>query len=69
MPTTAATAIISSFGIMLSRFAALVVVRNARINSSSPAKKTNPPRAILIRCLSGKYGIAFSSFSNADGAR
>jgi len=49
MPTIAVVAIISSFGIMLSRFAVLVVVSNARINSSTPVKKTNPPMAILSR--------------------
>jgi hypothetical protein len=26
----------------------------------------NPPMAILSLCLSGKYGIVFASFSNAD---
>ena len=65
MPTTAAAAINSSFGIMVSRFAVLVVVRNARISSSTPVKKTNPPRAILSRCVNGKYGIASPSFTNA----
>jgi hypothetical protein len=60
MPTIAATATISSFCITLSRFTAFVVVRNAKINSMNPMNKTNPPRAILSRCLSEKYGIASS---------
>lgn len=66
MPTTAETAIISSFGSIVSRFTVFVVVKNARISRSSPRKRMNPPMAILSLCLSGKYGIVFASFSNAD---
>jgi hypothetical protein len=61
IPTITAAATINSFFITLSRFTVFVVVRSAKTSTMNPTKETNPPRAILSRCLSGKYGIVFSS--------
>jgi hypothetical protein len=61
IPTIRARAIINSFFTTLSRFTVLVVVRSTKTSIMNPAKEISPPRAILSRCLSGKYGIAVSS--------
>jgi hypothetical protein len=60
IPTIMATATIKSFCATLSRFTAFVIVRTVMTNIISPTKETNPPMAILSRCLSEKDDIAFS---------
>jgi len=60
IPTITATATMNSVFITLSRFTVPVVVRSARSSIMNPVKERNPPRAILSRCLSGKYDIALS---------
>jgi hypothetical protein len=63
IPTTTATTTIKSFCTTLPRFIAFVIVRTAMTNIISPMKETNPPMAILSRCLSEKDGITFPSLT------
>lgn len=60
IPTISAIATIYSVFTTFSRFTVPVVVRSAKSSIMNPAKERNPPRAILSRCLSGKYDIALS---------